>query len=81
VRGYAPQELVGGIAQTDAHVIMSPTQIIAAGWTSGRPANEDQRVPLKGNRAFIAGKARNVEAAVGIYVAGELVRIEMRVLG
>lgn len=79
VRGYKPAELVGGITQQDSKVILSPSEIIAAGWTSGRAANEDGRLPQKGNRAMIAGKARNVEAAVGIYVAGELVRIEMQV--
>lgn len=81
VRGYDPQELVGGITQTDSRVIMSPTQIIAHQWTSGATGNQDKRVPIKGNRAFIAGKPRNVEAAMGKYVDGELVRIEMRVLG
>lgn len=81
VRGYEPSEMVGGITQQDSRVIISPTEIVAAGWTSGRPANEDRRVPMKGNRAIIKGKVRNVEAAVGKYVGGELVRIEMRVLG
>lgn len=79
VRGYKPTELVGGITQNDSKVILSPTEIIAAGWTSGRPANEDGRLPMKGNRVMIAGKARNVEAAGPFYVAGELVRIELQV--
>ena len=43
--------------------------------------SQDNRVPIKGNRAVIAGKTRNVEAAVGICVGGDLARIEMRVLG
>lgn len=82
VRGYQPSELVGGITQQMSKVILSPTEIIDASWTSGRPANEDQRIPMKGNKVLIAGtKARNVEAAVGIYVAGQLVRIEMMVKG
>lgn len=79
VRGYRPTELIGGITQQDSMVVLSPTEIIAAAWTSGRPAHEDTRVPQKGNRAVIAGRVRSVEAAVGIYVAGELVRIEMQV--
>lgn len=81
VRGYEPSEMIGGITQQDSRVIISPTQIETAGWTSGRPADEDRRVPVKGNKAIIQGKERNVEAAVGKYVAGQLVRIEMRVLG
>lgn len=81
VRGYQPQELVGGITQQDVKVIFSPTEIIAASWQSGRPANEDTRVPMKGNRVFINGRARNVEAAAGLYMAGDLVRIEMQCRG
>lgn len=81
VRGYEPNEMIGGITQQDSRVIISPTEIVAAGWTSGKPANEDRRVPMKGNKAIIQGRVRNIEAAVGKYVGGELVRIEMRVLG
>lgn len=81
VRGYRANELVGTITQQDSKVILSPTQIIEGGWTSGRPQHEDRRVPMNGNRAVIQGKPRRVEEAEGIYVDGELVRIEMRVLG
>ena len=81
VRGYEPAELVAGITQQTSKVILSPTEIAQAQWTSGRPGNEDRRVPTKGNRIFIAGRARNVEAATGKYVAGVLVRIELQVAG
>lgn len=85
VRGYQPEELVGGITQQDAMVILSPTEIEAKGWpgpnSSATPTNEDRRVPKKGDAAVINGKVRNVEAAAGIYVDNTLVRIEMRVLG
>lgn len=84
VRGYTPQELVGGITQQDSMVILSPSQIIAAGWKAFTVTGEDprdQRIPIKGNKAVISGKTRNVESAGGIYVDGQLVRIEMRVLG
>lgn len=84
VRGYAPDELVGGITQQDSFVILSPTQIIAANWKAFAVSGEttlDQRIPIKGNKAVINGKTRNIEAAGGLYVDGELVRIEMRVLG
>jgi hypothetical protein len=85
VRGYAAQELVGGIAQTDSKIVMSPSEIIRAGWpgpnSSATPTNQDRRVPRKGDAAVIAGHKRAVEAAGGIYLGGELVRIEMRVLG
>jgi hypothetical protein len=86
VRGYAAHELVGGITVKDSRVILSPTEIISASWKSfvlpeGKMSAQDPSVPVKGNTALIDGKVRNVEAAGGIYVAGQLVRIEMRVLG
>ena len=84
VRGYAAQELVGGIAQTDSKIVMSPTEIIRAGWpgpnSSATPTDQDRRVPRKGDAVIISGRKRAVEAAGGIYLAGEPVRIEMRVL-
>lgn len=83
VRGYAPSQLIGGITQQDSYVILSPTQINKEQWPGGHPTTikTDPRVPVKLDKAIIAGKVRNVEAAVGIYMNGELVRIEMRVLG
>jgi len=85
VRGYAAQELVGGIAQTDSKIVMSPTEIIRAGWpgphSSATSTEQDRRVPRKGDAVIISGRKRAVETAGGIYLASELVRIEMRVLG
>lgn len=83
VRGYSPEELIGGITQQDSMVILSPTDIDAKGWPgpATAPTNEDRRVPRKNDKAIINGKLRNVEAGVGIYMADVLVRIEMRVLG
>lgn len=81
VRGYDPKDLVGGVTQQDRKVILSPTPIVEAGWTSGRPAHEDRRIPMKGNRVLIGGRPHSVEAAEGIAVADALVRIEMRVRG
>lgn len=85
VRGYSADELIGGITQSDSRVILSPTEIEASGWPGPEsPAGSttgDIRVPRKNDKAVIAGRKRNVESAVGIEVAGELVRIEMRVTG
>ena len=83
VRGYSPDELIGGITQQDSRVILSPTQIEAAQWPGPATGPEagDRRVPRKGDQMVIAGIPRTVEAATGIYVAGRLVRIEARVLG
>lgn len=83
VRGYSPTELVGGITQQDARVIMSPTEITRTGWPgpATMPEPGDRRVPRKGDKAVIVGRLRNIEAATGIYMDDKLVRIEMRVLG
>ncbi len=81
VRGYKPEELGTGIQQQDSKVIMGAGEIIAAGWTSGRAAPQDSRVPAKNNRLLIAGRLYNVEAAVGIYIGAELVRIEIQARG
>lgn len=86
VRGYSASELVGAITQQDRRVVLSPTQIDAAGW----PADEadstsliDARVPRKnrGDKCVIAGKIYSVEAAEGILIDGTLVRINMQVRG
>lgn len=85
VRGYAPDELVGAIMQNDRQLVISPTEIINEGWpgpnSSATPTDRDRRVPIKGDRVIIQGKKHSVEAATGIYVRDELVRIEMRVRG
>lgn len=80
-RGYAT-ELIGANGLTDQHVkiILSPSEIIAAGWTSGRPSYEDVRVPMKGNRIVLNGRVRNIESARGFYEGADLVRIEARAL-
>lgn len=81
VRGYTPAEMIGssGATQQSSKVILSPSEIIAKAWTSGRPAGDDQRIPMSGNKAMVAGRGRSVEAAVGIYMGDDLVRIEMMV--
>jgi hypothetical protein len=85
VRGYAAVDLIAGIVQRQRKVIMSPTQIIRAGWpgpnSSATPTNQDRRIPRKGDRVIVGGGACTVEEAGGINIDGGLVRIEMRVLG
>ena len=76
LRGYAPDELLGGITQDDSEVVMSPTQINAAGWPSGTP-----EPPKAGDTLVSAGRARAVIAAEPIYLGGELVRINLQVRG
>lgn len=80
-RGYAANELAGQTQQQDQIVILSPTEITAAGWTSGRHANEDTRIPMKGNRLVIGGRATTVQSAQPIRPANTLIRIELQVRG
>jgi hypothetical protein len=75
VRSFQPQELVGGIMQTDSRVIISPTQITAAAWPG------DGTLPRANDKLVIAGRVRNVKVVDPIYLGDDLVRIEMAVAG
>ena len=94
VRSYDARELVGGITQDQSRVIISPSEIIRAGWpgpdvevrnaagvVTTALSQQDRRVPRRGDKVVIAGKPRNIEVAMPIYVDGALVRIDLRVLG
>jgi hypothetical protein len=85
VRGYHPDELVGGIIQGDSKVTLSAAEIAAQGWpgpnSSSTPTNQDRRVPRKGDDVVIEGRARNIENAIPFYLNGELVRIELNARG
>lgn len=83
VRGYEPHELVAGIIQTDLKFILSPTEIVGAGWPGPEiPAgssNRDRRVPNKGDRIIRQGREFSVQNSNGgFYVDNELVRIELQ---
>lgn len=94
VRNYGADELIGGITQDMSEVILSPTEIIRAGWpgpdiekrnASGVVttafSEQDQRVPRKNDKCVIQGKPRNIEAAKPKYVDDGLVRIVLTVAG
>lgn len=72
VTGFEPEELVGGIAQTASKVIISPTEIAAAGWPDP---------PDRGDSIIIDGRHRHIEAAHPRRIGDELVRIELQVFG
>mgnify|MGYP000520537703 CR=1 FL=1 len=78
-------EIAAGITQDTSNVIISPTEINAEGWPgdnlTGVSELLDRRVPNTRDQIVIAGKTRQVIAAAPIYVAGELVRISLRVKG
>lgn len=71
--GAAPAALPGGeLAQAEIRVILSPSALAAAGWP----------VPIRrGDKVLIAGRARQVEAAEAVELAGAVVRWNLRVAG
>lgn len=86
VRGYGAAELVGAITQQDVRIVISSTQIDAAGW----PADEadstsliDPRIPRKnrGDKVIISGKEHAVQDAKPIRIDGTLVRIDITARG
>ena len=87
VRGYKPDELVGGVIQGDSHVIIAGADIDAAQWPGGQPLQNppratDPRVPRKGDKVIIEGRLRNVEVADPVYMGtGDLLRVNLTVRG
>lgn len=88
VNNLGAQDLISGIKQDTSEVILSPTEIIRAGWPGPetRPVTKasttiDRRVPQTGDKAYIKGKPRQVDVGLPTYVDDELVRIKLRVLG
>jgi len=72
VRDFRPDEIVGGIAQGDSNVVVSPTQI------TGSPFAESI---LRNDKVVIRGRVRNVQSADPILIADQLVRINLQVRG
>lgn len=84
IRGYQPADLIAGsgITQQDVKVILSPTEIERAQWPGGQPQTTgDKRVPARNDRIIRNGRPLTVQAATGLYVGGELVRIECQARG
>ena len=72
VTDFKPEELTGDISHDDAMVVMSPTQLAAAGWTGG---------VVKGDRLIIRSKERMVEESDAVLIQDTLVRYNLRVRG
>jgi hypothetical protein len=83
VRGYAPDQLVGGISQQDVKIICSPAEIDAAGWpeTPQVTAAGDKRIPRRGDMVKTSRGPAAVQSAGGVYIDGTLVRIEIQARG
>lgn len=76
VRSFKEDELIAGISQDDRLLIMSPTEITAANWPGGVLS-----LPRKGDKAIVSGAPCNAEFVKPIRMAGQVVRIEMRIKG
>ncbi|WP_336799572.1 hypothetical protein [Kaistia sp. MMO-174] len=73
VRDYKPEEIVGGIAQGDTNIALSPTQIAGSQFDAA---------PIRRNdKVVIRGRVRNVEAADFLLIDDRLVRINLQVRG
>lgn len=83
MRGYSAQEVVGGVRQQDVRIIISPTQIDAAGWPGpgNVPASGDPRVPHDGDRIVTSRGPLRIVNAIPTYMQGRLVRIEIQARG
>lgn len=88
VRSYrlSAQELVSGISWIPFVVIISPTQIRAAGWPAGEvaaapPFNIDPSIPKIGDKLIIKGSLKTIKSSNPIAVNGEVVKIQMMTEG
>ena len=86
IDGENTQEIAAGIAQTDLHVIISPSEINAAQWPGGTvpllpPFDLDQRVPRINDKVIVQRRLRSISFVEPMFVGGDLVRINMRVSG
>jgi hypothetical protein len=82
------EQILAGVPASDLNIIVSPTQIVNAGWGGGEtgsaPFIVDQSVPRAGvtDKVLLRGQApRAVSFVKPFYINGTIVRIEMRVSG
>jgi hypothetical protein len=84
VRDLTAQELVGTGMQAASEVIMSMTQVLAAGWPSGHVVTAgtvDPRVPRANDFMVIKGKQRQVKIAKPKAINDVVVRVVLTVEG
>ena len=72
VRGVQPEELAGGVQQSDSKVVLSPTTLAGSPFEAG---------VKRGDKLLIDGRLRNVEGANPVRVNGVAVRHELWVRG
>lgn len=84
VRDLTGGQLVDAVTQQEFKVIISPTQITEANWPAApdSPAPAvDARIPIKGDKAVVAGRLRTVQEVLPIFVGDVWIRCNMKVKG
>ncbi|MCK1322148.1 hypothetical protein IVA94_14855 [Bradyrhizobium sp. 156] len=89
VTALSTEQIQAGIPSTELNIIMSPSEISAAQWPGGQvpalpPFDVDQRIPRAGvtDKVLMRGQApKAITFADPQIIAGELVRINLRVAG
>lgn len=88
VRTSSAEEMAAGFQAHEERLILSPTDLDRTGWPGPEvlgqgqvPATEDRRLPINGDIVIVAGRARRIDSASGIRIAGILVRVEARLVG
>lgn len=84
VRDLTAQELVGTGMQAASEVIMSMTQVLAAGWPAGHVVTAgavDPRIPRANDFMVIKGKQRQVKIAKPKAINDVIVRVVLTVEG
>lgn len=84
MRDLTAQELVGTGMQAASEVIMSMTQVLAAGWPAGHivtPGAVDPRVPRANDFIVVKEKQRQVKIAKAKAIDDVIVRVVLTVEG
>lgn len=86
VRTEKVSEIVSGITQRTSTAILSPTEITRAQWPGGQPASSairqiDPRLPRIGDKVIAGGEPLNIEVVKPVLVDGDLIRINLEMLG
>ena len=85
VRSIAATVTTPAVIQANMKIIMSPTEIINEQWPGGEPEVpprlDDPRVPRRNDQVIVAGALANVMDCDPIYLANDLIRLELLVRG
>lgn len=78
VRGFGPDQLVGGVKATDSKFILSPSGLVSPTWPGAAGGDP---FPTAGDFLVVNGAERKIEAALPVMMAGEAVRFDGIILG